>query len=314
MVVRSIKACWILFAGAYGPYFGVLAAALVLLSWLISNTYVEHMKDDKERMKSIVTTRDDQEQFSRLSQMEMNLEKQLTRIEERLPPPADLRASLQLKVYDATKPLQWIQIVAQDIENLYRFGLQLDNLAKPMSGAKKLKAEISACVQEIDKLREQHLAEQSRYDSERSKLFGGRGVSLTYFAEEQPEDVASALGLGWRPLDCWAALTVLLQRRNKAAALGDLVAKHHKLANEITVPYLSLSNRMLDLSAQLSTEAKNEADRSAADATWAQRIAVVFYVIGTVLAIYGKAQEVRDKERSGIRNPAEDATIELPEA
>ena len=122
---------------------------------------------------------------------------------------------------------------------------------------------------------------------------GRPGIGLNYFIDEQPDEVAAVVGMGRPyPLTAGAMLNLVLHRRQLANKLEELILEHEKRTKQALDIYLPMSKELLQISFKLYDEAKREADRSTAVATWAQRIAVVFYMIGTFLVIYGKAKEI----------------------
>jgi hypothetical protein len=248
----------------YGAYFGVAAAILIFVSWIISTTLSDRMKEAKARVSEITAADQAYKRHADLLLAHRNAEKQLTRIESRLGLPADVQInSIGQKVIDLTNRIQWTEVWGDDINDLFGFAVLLRDFSDSLPASRDLRATVGDAMTQVDALADIYETRSKDFRAKHRSIMSGDSVRVRDVTQE-----------------------TYLQ-------LQSLTDSHYKETEGLVQQVYPLQNKILTLASILRGEAKQKAERFALGATISQWLAYGCYVLGTLLAIYGKALEVK---------------------
>ena len=261
------------FGVKFGYLFGVTAATLILVSWIVSNTLLDSAKAARERMQNILSAQRDFHRFSIVSQHLRNFEKQLTRIENVVHSSTEGQVPEHAqRLTDAISYLHWTQVYWADVNDLIEFTFEIERLSKPVSVGDKFKTELKAISTEIWNIQERFQTLRKDYEANQIKLLGQDGISMERTTHEQVD------------------------------SLQPLIMEYWQSVRKVIAGLLPLENRLLKLSSSLSDKATASAEAAEAWATRAQYGAFCLYFIGSILAIWGKLLEAK---RPGVSSDTE---------
>jgi hypothetical protein len=112
-----------------GPYLGVISAALIFLSWLVSTSALDHETKLRTSLREAVTRQEDFHRHLDLVQKLNNAEKQLTRI-ELYRRPNESSAGTPSELTRAGDNLQWADAWSSDVSELQEYADQIRDFVK----------------------------------------------------------------------------------------------------------------------------------------------------------------------------------------
>src|SRR5439155_17078044 len=187
------------FGVKFGYLFGVTAATLILVSWIVSNTLLDSAKAARERMQNILSAQRDFHRFSIVSQHLRNFEKQLTRIENVVHSSTEGQVPEHAqRLTDAISYLHWTQVYWADVNDLIEFTFEIERLSKPVSVGDKFKTELKAISTEIWNIQERFQTLRKDYEANQIKLLGQDGISMERTTHEQVDSLQPLIMEYWQ--------------------------------------------------------------------------------------------------------------------
>jgi hypothetical protein len=261
----------------FAPYFGVISAALIFLSWLVSTGAVAAAEG---LQKTLSDAKSSHEQFRRYSELTLgisNLNKQLNRIEL-----ARNHENQQIDVAHETlsragDALQWIDSSAADIYRLRGYADSVKSFSDNLPASSSARRESKQIYEKVIAAANAFYSEGEHWRTKFGQLTDGKmGYSLT----NPPSN--------WREI-------------------GQAAEAHSASSRKLAVSYLPLMNELHRSfeNAQIEVEALvSSASRWATISRW---LNYGIFGFGTFLSIYGKLLEVREKAKARAKALVSDA-------
>jgi hypothetical protein len=204
------------------------------------------------------------------------MDKQLTRIETRLPAPQDTERSehhsIQRELLQATAAEQWTNVWASDISRLRQEAQSLIKTANALPGSSKLRHDVGGLVGDINQCTNDFwAAEQTARDRFRQLTGNAGSISITH------------------PPENWSEVR-------------DHMYSHAQSA-EVTLRRCSaMQNQLLALGGHVQAQLENRARSLGAVARVSLVISIIISAIASIFAIAGKVVEVQEKLETRSKN------------
>ena len=251
----------------YSPLFSVIAAALIFASWLVSNFFLERAKSAKERASAILSAQRDYWHYSQLKNEESNIEKIVTGIDNDQTRSDTKGMSNNVpRIVALTTSLQWVQIGSVDLSDLMDFVDELKNQCGQLTTTAELVNELDELASNVDAIQSNYWGLRDRYYAQQTNLLGEPGIST--------ERITT----------------------NMLAQLEPLVWNHAGDVDRLLKTKEPLEDKLLQISSRISGVARDESSIAERQASTAQHWVLIFYVFGTLFAIWGKIIEIKQRK------------------
>jgi chromosome segregation ATPase len=241
-----------------------IAAVVIFISWLISNSFVTALEEDTQTMDAVQSEQTQAQQFSNLSDGQRALLRKIADIEHSLDKRPNegkhTEAGEQNDEDEADAEQKWVESFQSDSAQLVESAEELEELAKRVQPSADLEQSVESSIQRAKAFDAEVQKEANAYKQERKA-----SQSL-----ESGQDEANAEGR--KKYD-----------EQISADFGRIVKMEEKF-DELDQQIVSLYDKM----DSYITERRK---RSAEHATVASFIAYVFYAVGTVIGGLGKWSE-----------------------
>ena len=248
-----------------------IAAVVIFISWLISNTFVTTLEADTQTMDAVQTEQAQAEQFSNLSNGQRELLRQIADIADSLDKLRNegkhTEAGEQNDEDGAAAEQKWVESFQSDSAQLVENAEELEELAKRVQPTADLEKSIESSIQGAKAFDADVQKEANAYKQGKKA-----GQSL-----ESGQDDANA------------------ESRKK---YDEKMRADFERIVKMEEKYDQHNHQIVSLYDQMTTYITKRRDRSAEHSTVASFIAYVFYGIGTVIGGLGKWLENRNKARS----------------
>lgn len=238
-----------------------IAAVVIFISWLISNSFVTALEADTQNMDAVQSEQTQVRQFSSLSDGQRDLLRKMADIEDSLDKLHNTSERTKMEEQgdeDETDAEQhWVESFQVDSAQLAESAKELEELAKRVQPAADLDSLIKSCVQLTDafnaKVKSEANAYKQKSETSRSKESG------------QDENDADA-------------------RKKHDEQMRGPFQQITKLEDE----YNKLDEQVVSLYDKLDSEVSKKRESSAKSATEASFIADIFYAVGVVIGGLGQ--------------------------
>ena len=249
----------------YHSYVGVLSAALIFASWVITNAVLKQV--DSLELK-IINAKLEQSQYQNHQEIMLalrNTEKQLTRIELRGNFSSTEVDERQRALSNSGDNLQWVSAWQSDMNSLQSQGISVINYALSISENTPDKTKAIQYGEAAINLANSYNLLRDNFEETFGEITKGvHGFSLT-----NPPD-------NWRDI-------------------FELTEDHYRKAEQLIGGYIELTNNLHLSTSKLNNLAERELERSK---TWAEFLSFLsagVFVAGTLLSLYAKLFEAREK-------------------
>jgi hypothetical protein len=238
-----------------------LAAVVIFISWLISNSFVTALEADTENMDAVQSEQTDARQFSSLADGQRDLLRKLADIEnsldKKLNAGARTEAAEQGDEGEADAEQQWVDSFQANSDQLAESAKELEELAERVQPSADLDQPIKSSVELTEAF---DVKVQKEADAYKQALETSRST-------ESGQDETEAEG-----------------RKKHDEQMSAAYTEITKMEGE----YDKLDEQVLSLYDKLDTHVSERRESSARSATVASFIAYVFYGLGTVIGGLGQ--------------------------
>lgn len=260
---------------ARASYLGVVSAALIFFSWVLSSFALDNATRVQAALRDAITKQQGFHRYLDLIQKLNNAEKQLTRIELYRRSNDSNPNQIVEDLTRAGDALQWVDNWASDVSELYEYADSLRDFATQVPAGNSSRADVAKNTDAVYALAKQFFEEGDRWKKHFSELTGGsNSFSLTHPPTNSAEIAIAASG-------------------------------HYQESRKIVEQYLPLMNNLHMTFRDLTVVAQNSADRVALVASLSRWLVYIVFVLGTALSIYAKHLESIEKAKTV---PIESAT------
>lgn len=250
----------------YVRYFGVLGAALVFISWLVTNSLVERAKSSRERMEAVVEFQRQQERFMLMWNRFQNTDRLLTTIDQKLDEVRQTSLSTdQVGYFHAYRKMQTLGVVSQELSDLSRFSGELAKTADLVESAPELRTRAVILAAAAQKM--------STDFNALSDQFHLKEGTITHGQRNSPYELSP----------------------DQTHALVEAIDECDRQSQRVAGRYVDLSNQALRLSSDLFEHATQVAHEAGRRAHIAQVLSYFCFAAGTLLALWAKYKETDGK-------------------
>lgn len=238
-----------------------IAAVVIFISWLISNSFVAALEEDTQTMDAVQSEQTQAQQFSNLSDGQRALLKTIADIEDSLDKLRNegkhTEAGKQNHEDEANAKQKWVESFQADSAQLVESAEELGELAKRVQPSADLEQSVESSIQ-------------------RAKAFNA-DVQKEANAYKQEREAGQSLGSG----------------QDEAKAEGrkkydEQISADFQRTAKMEARFDELDQQIVSLYEKMDSYITEKRKRSSEHATLASFIAYVFYALGTVIGGLGK--------------------------
>lgn len=248
-----------------------IAAVVIFISWLISNTFVMWREEDTQTMDAVQSEQTQARQFSNLSDGQRDLLRKIADVEDSLDKLQNERKPPEVegqRAEDAPDAKQrWLKSFQSDSAQLVKSAEELGELAKRVQPSEDLEQPIKSII-------------------ERTKAFDA-GVQREANAYKQERKTGPSVGSGQDETNA--------EGRKK---YDEQISAHFKRIEKMEETFDDLDQQIISLYDKMDSYITERRERSAEHATVASFIAYVFYGLGTVIGGLGKWLQNKNRRSS----------------
>jgi len=238
-----------------------LAAVVIFISWLISNTFVAAREGDTQTMDAVKSEQIQAQQFSNLSNGQRALLRQIGDIEDSVDKLRNegkhTEAGKQNDEDEADAKQKWVELFQSDSAQLVGSAEELEKLAKRVQPSADLERSVESSIQQAKAFDADVQNEANAYKRETK---AGQSLRLG-------QDEANA------------------ESRKK---YDEQISADFKRIDKMGKKFDELDQQIISLYVKMDSYITEKRERSAKHATVASFIAYVFYAVETVIGGLGK--------------------------